>query len=812
MVLKRSLLLLIVSFCTIIGIVSWARAANDTASPWMSSGAPTIQKSVDMTPDVFPATSNFDCVNATVRRMGSSAMYQDCLINTRNGQIGSEGVIFQGATELVPVIPPPPFFNLRGIPGHTAILTYTSAPVLGAYLHFYTSIRDKLPDIPRWKSTGWQLVLNAPPEIHIRDSNGSPLAANLDVMAFSPNGDWMVVDMIGRGLVRINMATFEIQPIAPSLQPANNYSRVTAQIAINNEGTLVVVKPTDYNDFRVYDVAGCAANITLPVASGTMPCPMRDYASEISAQAPALRGIKQVRFVNDTQLAIVATYDYVSSRSFKVATYTMTAPGISPSGIQYLGMGDSFASGEGAFSYLSGTDTNDNTCHQSTKSYAYLISTALFESGHAVSCSGATTDDIEGDQSSYKGQTIAKLLRRERDRVFVEQVKQTYLPGYLVQSEFVDLYKPDALTLSIGGNDIGFSDILTACVGSGTCYPNYEDQLELYENMNGVFDNLVSTYKSLLKPGKRVYVTGYPQVATAGNCANNVHLNASEIEIAIDIIDHLNTVVKQAADKAGVYYVDISDALNGHRMCETDSANVAVNGLTAGKDHGVGRAKVIGRESYHPNALGHQLLSYTIRQKTNDLTAPMPGTNDALQAPEVPVRLDERNLSKSGRTPNTVVFDDNLADGVFVRGGSMTVIQDSVVKSGAVYQITIGGVLIGTATADAQAAISRHVEIPGNVPGGFQILHLTGINQLGQPLDITKTVYIVTDDSDTDGDGIPDETDSCPSLPNANQDIDRDGIDDACDPLIGVAPPPKLSGLKSTVTLTQNTIILIKPH
>jgi hypothetical protein len=46
---------------------------------------------------------------------------------------------------------------------------------------------------------------------------------------------------------------------------------------------------------------------------------------------------------------------------------------------------------------------------------------------------------------------------------------------------------------------------------------------------------------------------------------------------------------------------------------------------------------------------------------------------------------------------------------------------------------------------------------------------------------------------DTDFDGIPDLSDSCPTIPNTGIDRDNDGIDDACDTSAPVTPgqPPK---------------------
>ena len=58
--------------------------------------------------------------------------------------------------------------------------------------------------------------------------------------------------------------------------------------------------------------------------------------------------------------------------------------------------------------------------------------------------------------------------------------------------------------------------------------------------------------------------------------------------------------------------------------------------------------------------------------------------------------------------------------------------------------------------------------------------------------------------SDSDGDGVPDSQDCCPNVPNPGQeDSDGDGVGDACEepeeiPTLGVAP---ISGLIALVAL-----------
>ena len=284
-------------------------------------------------------------------------------------------------------------------------------------------------------------------------------------------------------------------------------------------------------------------------------CQSRDYASVLSAAVPALKAVYQPRFTNNTQLSLTVLHEYVSGANFKAGQYVVTAPGENPLGIEYLGMGDSFASGQGAFNYIEGTDTAINACHLSSLAYPYLLSSELFNSGRSVACSGAKTRDISYMALEYEGQ-VKDGLKKE-DRKNLSSIFSNFSPGYLVQNDFVDKYNPQSLTLSIGGNDIGFADIVKQCVMPGlmntTCYSTYEDQQELLARIYAIGDKLKNTYRTVSSPGRRVYVIGYPQLVVAGgNCAANVHLDEQEIRFFIGLTDVLNGVIKRAADSAGV--------------------------------------------------------------------------------------------------------------------------------------------------------------------------------------------------------------------------------------------------------------------
>ena len=69
-----------------------------------------------------------------------------------------------------------------------------------------------------------------------------------------------------------------------------------------------------------------------------------------------------------------------------------------------VGLGDSYASGEGIAPYASGSDTETNRCHQSINSaYSTLAATELGFEGFNQSCSGATTATMASQLTNLQG-------------------------------------------------------------------------------------------------------------------------------------------------------------------------------------------------------------------------------------------------------------------------------------------------------------------------------------------------------------------------------------------------------------------------
>src|SRR5690606_32182004 len=125
----------------------------------------------------------------------------------------------------------------------------------------------------------------------------------------------------------------------------------------------------------------------------------------------------------------------------------------------------------------------------------------------------------------------------------------------IAQKDFIIQDNPEAVTLSIGGNDFGFGDIMNKCVGldprgniwdqvssTNTCYDSYAERYGVIQEINKRFSELKSLYSSIRdeeNTNRRLYVIGYPQIAkVGGDCGLNVRLNADEIKFGSDLISY----------------------------------------------------------------------------------------------------------------------------------------------------------------------------------------------------------------------------------------------------------------------------------
>jgi lysophospholipase L1-like esterase len=254
-----------------------------------------------------------------------------------------------------------------------------------------------------------------------------------------------------------------------------------------------------------------------------------------------------------------------------------------------VALGDSFSAGEGAPRFDPGTDTRDNTCHRSSKAWPALLAKRRKARFRSFACSGALVVDV---LTGRPGRT--------------EPERQTAQVARLLGEESVDL-----VTLTIGGNDAGFADVLIRCAFPFLHCDRYHatgGRNDLSADIRALGPRLRRAYTVVKRgaPGADLLVLGYPRLFPASpvdpTCAPS-SIDADEIRFLNARGAQLNRIVRSAARAKGATFVKVLDAFDGHEVrCGADP-RLMVNKASI---------DILGRRYrhfFHPTALGYRRLA-----------------------------------------------------------------------------------------------------------------------------------------------------------------------------------------------------------
>ena len=228
-------------------------------------------------------------------------------------------------------------------------------------------------------------------------------------------------------------------------------------------------------------------------------------------------------------------------------------PASAQSAVNYVALGDSYASGLGAGNYSGGS------CDRSAHAAAQLWANAHSPTSFAfVACSGATTSDVINNQLSALNSATTLV------------------------------------SVIIGGNDVGFTSVMETCVlGSDSDCVNAINQAEaeaksqLPGSLNTLFNDI-----SARSPGARVVVMGYPEFYDLSRSSGCIGLSTTKRQAIDGGADVLDSVISGAVSgHANFVYAEVRSAFSGHELCDSTEWLKSVDWLDLG-------------DSYHPNASG----------------------------------------------------------------------------------------------------------------------------------------------------------------------------------------------------------------
>ena len=278
-----------------------------------------------------------------------------------------------------------------------------------------------------------------------------------------------------------------------------------------------------------------------------------------------------------------------------------------------LAMGDSYMSGEGAKTFIKGTNEADSdTCRRSPTAYAVLGVGPETPFTHVsfLACSGARTINVlpqQGTPHQCAAHEPGPCPQSGEPATQVDQVAA--LTSQLAH------YKPSLVILSLGGNDAGFSDLGQACVAPGDC--SAEQNLFL-GNLRLVQSDLLKTYLAVRAalPGIPVAVVPYPQPLYDTASCGAIALTVKERTFIRQFLINLDQVIEWDAEQAHFYYLSqMVNALAGQHLQLCDPQNQGGYGINFVSPESVGGlpdqrfnpAHWL-HDSFHPNERGHQAM------------------------------------------------------------------------------------------------------------------------------------------------------------------------------------------------------------
>lgn len=355
-------------------------------------------------------------------------------------------------------------------------------------------------------------------------------------------------------------------------------------------------------------------------------------------------------------------------------------------GYKYVALGDSFSSGEGVEPFFE----PGNACHRSTLAYATRVRRPAIagkkqptiystrarpevEWGFQA-CSGAQTDNVTVKDAAHGGDPLSQL---ERERAAdTPAINANDLP--------VD-ENTDLVTITIGGNDMGFADVLQACAFSKNCTTEKYDNLctpggekvlmsqNLRCRRDALSPKLDEVYRLIHEqaPGARILAIGYPQLFPKQkddqDCrqlkrpvgVGRVSFANTEQNYLRQATSELNQLIAARAEASGAArFVAVDDYFDGHEICAAEEwvHPLALSGVT------------VAARSFHPNQAG-QKDGYGVAINDALSPGPAPTMHLASSAPSVVrptgdgrVTLSRRQVACPAGPPACTITTDVRAD------------------------------------------------------------------------------------------------------------------------------------------------------
>lgn len=278
-----------------------------------------------------------------------------------------------------------------------------------------------------------------------------------------------------------------------------------------------------------------------------------------------------------------------------------------------VSLGDSYSSGEGIEPFYGQNEpvvekikNKDWIAHRSAKSWPSLLKIPGIE--NALGYYKDSTDTCQWYFKAASGATTINFTQKQNKELFVDDdnnnryILSTSLEPQLSVFDDIEYGTTDYVTLTIGGNDVGFAKIMEECAtkssylkydgtlckilenikfGEGTAEDLFNSDIytmiqNTWDNFEEIKRNLRNTYETIIKkagPQARIIVAGYPMLldnegkgaAISEEEAKFVNLNVKKFNNEI-----FSLVLDLQSEGNSIYYVDVEKQFRGHQAFSSD--------------------------------------------------------------------------------------------------------------------------------------------------------------------------------------------------------------------------------------------------
>jgi lysophospholipase L1-like esterase len=313
-------------------------------------------------------------------------------------------------------------------------------------------------------------------------------------------------------------------------------------------------------------------------------------------------------------MAAVVTTPPAHGQTTAVQATTLQASQTAQGTMRVLVMGDSYSAGNGAGDYSGAAG-----CYRSSRNYAQDFAAILRGKAYSqpttvtnVACSGAVTADFFNPRSGRPPE--------------ISYVNSSY----------------DVIFLTIGGNDVKFSDVVTGCLIKGlrdgaTCASklSYAENLLANGTMRTRITNVLKAVRAKANPLAKIVLLGYPflegdtgYTLLAGKTVVHVGQRLHAIGVAGDALDQSIVTTLNAANPDRPFtFVSVHNLYDGPPYHGLYATRSNPNRWMVQPPTEIYGSTAIRQTWYHPNPTGwleeSKLLAATASVPKHPLTGPV---------------------------------------------------------------------------------------------------------------------------------------------------------------------------------------------